>query len=164
MITRSSLLGAAVLFAAASIGAGPLIGQVLPPDEDSAGARLDTSPRHGEWVDYDAGDGDQVRAWVTYPERSDAVVYYGSSPDDRYEEITAPVLGLYGGADNRVNATIPLAQEAMDRLGRSYAANVFEGAGHGFLRNQPGQEGANMTATQQAWRLTVAFFREQLGS
>ena len=40
-------------------------------DEEGARAYLDASPRHGEWVDYDAGEGDTVRAWVVYPERSD---------------------------------------------------------------------------------------------
>jgi len=73
------------------------------------------------------------------------------------------VLGLYGGNDNRVNATIPAAEEAMGRLGRVYRPHVFEGAGHGFLRNQPGQDGANLRATEQAWPLTVSFFREYLG-
>ena len=48
------------------------VAQRLPADGTTATARLDASPRHGEWVMYDAGDGDQVQAWVTYPERSDA--------------------------------------------------------------------------------------------
>lgn len=92
-----------------------------------------------------------------------AAVYYGSSPDvEQYASIRAPVLGLYGGADERVNATIPAAEEAMQALGKSYEPHVFPGAGHGFLRQQTGQDGANMTATEQAWPLTVAFFREHL--
>lgn len=45
--------------------------QEIPPDEEGALPRLNASPRHGEWVDYDAGDGDTVRAWVVYPERAD---------------------------------------------------------------------------------------------
>ena len=44
--------------------------QALPADGQSATARLEASPRHGEWVTYDAGGGDLVQAWVTYPERS----------------------------------------------------------------------------------------------
>jgi len=39
---------------------------------------------------------------------------------------------------------------------------VFEGAGHGFLRQQDGKDGANMKATEQAWPLTITFFREHL--
>jgi aminobenzoyl-glutamate utilization protein B len=43
----------------------------IPPSNEEALHRLNASPRHGEWVTYDAGDGDEVRAWVVYPERSD---------------------------------------------------------------------------------------------
>jgi carboxymethylenebutenolidase len=100
---------------------------------------------------------------VDWPELDAAVVYYGTSPESGYDRIQAPVLGLYGGADNRVNATIPAAEEAMKALGKGYEPHVYEGAGHGFLRQQSGQEGANLRATEQAWPRTVAFFREHLG-
>ncbi|MGH7711256.1 MAG: dienelactone hydrolase family protein, partial [Gemmatimonadaceae bacterium] len=39
-----------------------------------------------------------------------------------------------------------------------------EGAGHGFLRQQDGADGANMNATKQAWPRTVQFFRKHLAS
>jgi carboxymethylenebutenolidase len=42
----------------------------IPPDEAGARERLNTSPRHGEWVSYDAGAGGKVAAWVVYPERA----------------------------------------------------------------------------------------------
>ena len=261
---------------ATSLG-GTVTAQSLPPDEDGALARLNSSPRHGEWVTYDAGGGDMVRAWTTYPERDDpapvvvviheifgltdwirsvadqlaaegfiavapdllsgtgpsgggsesmdrqasvaairtldpidvnrrlramaayatalpsagdqvgavgycwggstsfgfavdyadldaAVVYYGTSPEGGFDQIQAPVLGLYGGNDNRVNSTISRAEQAMSSGGQNFNAHIFEGAGHGFLRAQSGQEGANMRATEQAWPLTVGFFKAQLGS
>ena len=261
---------------ATSLG-GTVTAQSLPPDEDGALARLNSSPRHGEWVTYDAGGGDMVRAWITYPERDDpapvviviheifgltdwirsvadqlaaegfiavapdllsgtgpngggsesmdrqasvaairtldpidvnrrlramaayatalpsagdqvgavgycwggstsfgfavdyadldaAVVYYGTSPEGGFDQIQAPVLGLYGANDNRVNSTISRAEQAMSSGGQNFNAHIFEGAGHGFLRAQSGQEGANMRATEQAWPLTVDFFKEQLGS
>ena len=72
------------------------------------------------------------------------------------------MLGLYGGNDARVNATIAAADSTMKALGRTFEVHVFEGAGHGFLRQQSGQEGANLAATQQAWPLTVAWFRKYL--
>ncbi len=251
--------------------------QTLPPGEADAATRLDVSPRHGEWVDIDAGDGDMVRGWVVYPERPDpapvviviheiygltdwirgvtdqlaeegfiaiapdlisgkapggggsealdrqgavaairaldpgevtrrlkataayatglpaatdavgvvgycwggstsfrmatewpglgaAVVYYGTSPaTETLDSVRTPVLGLYGGDDARVNATIPEAEEEMGRLGRSYEVNLYPGAGHGFLRQQEGREGANMEASRAAWPRTIRFFREHLG-
>jgi carboxymethylenebutenolidase len=93
-----------------------------------------------------------------------AVVYYGSSPDtEMLARVNAPVLGLYGGDDARVNATVPPADSALQQLGKAFDHHMFEGAGHGFLRDQEGREGANMAATRRAWPLTVDFFRQHLG-
>jgi len=93
-----------------------------------------------------------------------AVVYYGTSPAEGspYGDVTAPVLGLYGGDDQRVNATIPTAEAGM--AGKVYEVEIYDGAGHGFLRAQADREGANMRATEQAWDRTIAFFREHLGA
>jgi carboxymethylenebutenolidase len=92
-----------------------------------------------------------------------SVVYYGSPPSaEAMAAIKAPVLGLYGGSDARINATIPATDSTMKRLGKSYEIHIFEGAGHGFLRGQDNSP-ANLAAAQQAWPKTVAFFREKLG-
>jgi carboxymethylenebutenolidase len=273
---RRHLLAGLVL--AVVTAPNPVDAQSLPPDGETATARLAASPRHGEWVTYDAGDGDEVQAWVSYPERSDAapvvvvihdiramsdwaravadqlaadgfiavtpdllsgkgpggagtesldpeqvgramrdldrnevnrrlraaaaygtslpaatdkvgavgfcwggstsfnfavdfagldaaVVYYGSSPGtETLARIQAPVLGHYGGADNRVNATIPDARAQMERLAKRYDVNIYDGAGHGFLKRQDGMDGANMAASEGAWPRTIEFFRELLGS
>lgn len=99
---------------------------------------------------------------VAQPGLNAAVVYYGTSPADpaAYTKLNAPVLGLYGGNDARVNATIPTAETEMKKVGKTYQPHVFDGAGHGFLRQQSGQDGANMKATEQAWPLTLAFLRQ----
>lgn len=92
-----------------------------------------------------------------------SVVYYGTSPSvEALATIQAPVLGLYGGNDARVNATVPAAVEEMKRLGKRYEVAIYEGAGHGFLRQLDGQGGANLKAAQSAWPRTIAFFRSQL--
>jgi carboxymethylenebutenolidase len=250
--------------------------QNLPADGETATTRLEASPRHGEWVWYDAGGGDRVQAWVTYPERSDpapvvvvihdiramsdwaravgdqlaadgfisvvpdllsgkgpggagteafasgkvgrairdldraevnrrlraaaaygtslpsatdqvgivgfcwggsssfafavdyaeldaAVVYYGTSPPtEALASIRTPVLGLYAGVDHRVNSTIPAAQAELKRLGKRFDVNIYDGAGHGFLGRQSGQDGANRAASEGAWPATISFFRELL--
>ena len=89
------------------------------------------------------------------------MVYYGSSPDGGYDQIAAPVLGLYGGDDERVNASIPAAREAMERLGKRYETEVYDGAGHGFLRAQ-GSRDANLAAARQAWPRMIAFLKDAL--
>ncbi|HUG54809.1 MAG TPA: dienelactone hydrolase family protein [Vicinamibacteria bacterium] len=92
-----------------------------------------------------------------------AVVYYGTSPEAaELATVKAPVLGLYGADDSRVNATIAPAEAEMKTLGRTYEPNIYEGAGHGFLRAQSGREGANIEATRKAWPRTIAFLREHL--
>ena len=92
-----------------------------------------------------------------------SVVFYGSPPNaEQMAAIRAPVLGLYGGADARINATIPATDSAMKRLGKSYEYHIFEGAGHGFLRGQENSE-ANARAAREAWPKTVAFLRSKLG-
>lgn len=90
-----------------------------------------------------------------------AVVYYGTSPEAAdIAKVRVPVLGLYGGNDQRVNATIPVADSTMRAIGGRFVSKVYEGAGHGFLRAQ--EQPANLTAARQAWPETIAFLREAL--
>ncbi len=101
---------------------------------------------------------------VAQPKLDAAVVYYGTSPEapDDYAKIGGPVMGFYGGDDARVDATIPRAEEAMKKLGKRFTPSVYEGAGHGFLRQQTGRDGANARAAAKAWPATVAFLRQSL--
>lgn len=102
---------------------------------------------------------------VAGPRLQAAVVYYGSSPLETadYHLVEAPVLGLYGGDDERVNATIPIAKREMARHGKHFEVEIFAGAGHGFLRAQEGRNGANRQASEHAWRRTIEFLRRHLG-
>ena len=272
-------LGASVAAVAAFSASAARVQQraPLPADESTAVARLNASPRHGEYVTIDAGNGDSVKLWVVYPERRDkapvvvviheifglsdwiravgdqlaadgfiaivpdllsghgphgggtdslgrqgavaaigtlprdeiirrvnaaarygrslpaakdrvgtvgfcwgggwsfqmaallegnraAVVYYGPNPDSTIlAQVRAPVLGLFGGDDARVGASIPAAKAYLDAHHKPYDVHSFEGAGHGFLRDQGGRGGANLRAAQQAWPMTIAFFRDKLG-
>lgn len=98
------------------------------------------------------------------PGLSAAVVYYGSSPETAsLVNVKVPVLGLYGGDDERVGATVPPADSAMKALGKRFEPHSFPGAGHGFLRQQDGKGGANLAAAREAWPLTISFFRSTLG-
>jgi carboxymethylenebutenolidase len=251
--------------------------QGLPPDAAGAPSRLGSSPRHGEWITIRTGDGDSLRTWIVYPQRSTkapvvivvhevyglsswvrsvadqlaadgfiaiapdlltmknlpnvpdsvlaplavaairtldpvwvqrqldavaqygmslpaaqkkygivgfcwgggvsfahavhspslgaSVVYYGVSPPTAsLDSVRAPVLGLYGGSDARVDATIPPADSALRALGRTYTHSIYPGAGHGFLRQQTGMDGANLAAARAAWPATIEWFRKYLES
>jgi carboxymethylenebutenolidase len=100
-----------------------------------------------------------------------SVVYYGSVLREQLPSLASvkvPVLGLYGGTDQRIGATVPFTDSTMKALGKVYEAHTFEGAAHGFLRAQKDTSGAvvapNMRATEQAWPLTIGWFRKNLGT
>src|SRR3990172_5030503 len=59
-------------FLQASLLAAEAPGPVIPPGSEKAKEALDTSPRHGEYVDVAMPDGGKpIRTWVVYPERKD---------------------------------------------------------------------------------------------
>jgi carboxymethylenebutenolidase len=90
-----------------------------------------------------------------------SVVYYGGAPAaTEIAKVRIPVLGLYGENDQRVNATIPVADSTMKAIGGTYVSRIYAGAGHGFLRAQ--DQPANAEAAKQAWPKTVAWFRRYL--
>src|SRR4051794_27985010 len=108
------------------------------------------------------GGGQSFAYAAAQPELNAAVVYYGTSPSEAeaYKKIKAPVLGNYGGDDARVDQTIEPAKAAMKEAGKTYEPHIYEGAGHGFLRQQDGKNGANLKAAQEAWPRTVKFIKE----
>lgn len=107
------------------------------------------------------GGGQSFAYAAAQPQLNAAVVYYGTPPSNNaMENIQAPVLGLYGGNDARVTSTVKPTEAAMQKLGKSYSPHVFDGAGHGFLRAQDGQDGANQKAADEAWPATIAFLKE----
>jgi carboxymethylenebutenolidase len=145
--------------------------RAITPEE--ATARLDAVRDHAlklpaangksATIGFCWGGGRSFAYAVSHPDLRAAVVYYGSSPDPAaLAAVKAPVLGLYGADDERVNATVGPAEAEMKRLGKTYEVHTYEGAGHGFLRQQSGREGKNLVATRQAWPRTVAFLRQHL--
>ena len=85
---------------------------------------------------------------------AEVLVLAARAPESGYDAIRAPVLGLYGGDDARVNATVPAAQAEMGRLGRRYEVETYEGAGHGFMRQgemTTDADNADRKARDQGW-------------
>jgi len=92
-----------------------------------------------------------------------AVVFYGVSPDsNQISKLNAPVLGNYGADDARVDATVEPAAAIAKKLGKPFVYEMYEGAGHGFLRQQQDRDGANLRATEKSWPKTVEFLRKNL--
>lgn len=84
-----------------------------------------------------------------------ASVFYGTGPstDAGVTGIDAPVHGFYGGADERVNATIESSRALMIKHGKTFEPVIYEGAGHAFMRlgEMPDASDANRKAHDQAW-------------
>jgi carboxymethylenebutenolidase len=101
---------------------------------------------------------------ASFPTLSAAVPYYGAVQPAKMDltKTKAAVLALYGENDARVNATIPAADSTLRIARVPFEKMIFPGAGHGFLRQQRGQNGANGTAARQAWPRTIAWFRQHL--
>jgi carboxymethylenebutenolidase len=152
-------------------GVGQALRTVTPADVtarlDAAAAWATKLPNaNGKYgvVGYCWGGGHSFNYAVAQPNLSAAVVYYGTTPSDMatLANIKAPVLGLYGGNDARITANVEPTAAKMKELGKRYTYHIYEGAGHGFLRQQSGGDGANLKAADQAWPATLAFFRENL--
>ena len=84
-----------------------------------------------------------------------AYSFYGSAPDDpsKVANIPCPVYGFYAENDERVNATIPKAEDLMKKAGKKYEPVIYKGAGHGFMREgeMPDANEANKKARDDAW-------------
>lgn len=120
------------------------------------------TPRYGI-VGFCWGGGVVFNHAVHSPALAAGVAYYGAAPEPaRLTTVRAPILGLYGGNDERVNATIAPTDSAMRSMGKTYQPQIFPGAGHGFLRAQEAASGANLEATRRAWPATLAWFRRYL--
>ena len=86
-----------------------------------------------------------------------AYSFYGvavDNPDDA-KNVACPVYGFYAENDERVDATIPKAEELMKAAGKKYEPVVYKGAGHGFMRsgepNNPAKRDGDAKARDEAW-------------
>lgn len=89
---------------------------------------------------------------------SAAMVFYGSPPDEAsLPRITVPVYGFYGENDERINATIPATDSLMRAQEKAYQFEIYEGAGHAFMRSGDDPEGSteNRRARDASWSRLV---------
>ena len=104
--------------------------------------------RGGGWAFAYANENPKLKA---------AYSFYGTAPDspDKVKNISCPVYGFYGENDERVNATIPKAEELMKAAGKKYEPVIYKGAGHGFMRSgepsNPNVRESDKKARDEAW-------------
>lgn len=100
--------------------------------------------------------GGKAFAYATHnPSVAAAFVFYGAAPTDGadYEKIQCPVFGFYGGNDYRITGEVPAVEKRMKQHGKKFEPVVYEGAGHGFMRQgeMPNASQADRKAHDQAW-------------
>jgi carboxymethylenebutenolidase len=155
---------------AASDSGRKLVGQLEPErvtaDLDAVYAYVDSLPsvRKGDigTIGFCWGGGQSFRYATNNPRLKAAVVCYGPAPDSTaLAGIQAPVLGIYGENDARINAALPDVERQMAALGKSFEKEIYDSTGHGFLK--PGRQGYGTPAVEQAWERITGFYRDKLG-
>ncbi len=108
------------------------------------------------------GGGQSFRYATNNPKLRAAVVAYGPAPDTAdMKKIQAPVLGIYGENDERINANLPMVTAEMQSAGKTFTSEVYPGTGHGFLK--PGRQGSDGPQVEKAWARILEFYRARLG-
>ena len=69
-------------------------------------------------------------------------------------KINSPVYGFYAGNDARINTTIPATQEKMRAASKTFDPEVYDDAGHGFMRagGDPGAPDGSKDASREGWQ------------
>jgi len=92
------------------------------------------------------------------------VVFYGIHPkvEPDLENLKAPVLGLYAENDKSVPpAAVRELESKLKALGKQSEMHIYPDADHAFF-NDTRPEVFDAEAAADAWRRTIAFFREHL--
>jgi carboxymethylenebutenolidase len=110
------------------------------------------------------GGGQSFRFATNRTDLAGAFVFYGVPPKSAVDvaRIPCPVYGFYAGKDARVTATVPAATELMKTAGKTYEPVIYEGAGHGFMRDgeDPGSTTpANRKAHDESWTRLLALLK-----
>lgn len=93
------------------------------------------------------------------PRLAAAAPFYGPFPEGgNLEDSRAAVLGVYGGLDTRVNATIPAAKAALEAARLKHELLTFTEANHAFF-NDTGAR-FNPHAATEVWRRALNWFDE----
>ena len=104
------------------------------------------------------GGSQSFRYATNNPALKAVVVCYGGGPNvEHVGRIGAPVFGVYGENDARINAGIPDIERAMVAAGKAYTKTTYPGAGHAFLRTREPADVAD-----GAWRDIIGFLEKEL--
>lgn len=115
-------------------------------DKDSVVSDINAVIDYAKWIE--ASNGNIISAWFCWwgsqsflmaTKNSDlkaSLVFYGTAPEDEslYENINVPVIGFYGWNDNRVNSTLETTKSYIEKYGKDFSYEMYDGAGHAYMR------------------------------
>jgi len=92
-----------------------------------------------------------------------AVPFYGTAPAvDKIQDISCPVLALYGEIDPPLMEKLPEVREAMAEADVDFTDVVYPGAAHAFF-NETNPLRYDAAAAADAWARATAFVAEHVG-
>lgn len=107
------------------------------------------------------GGGMANRMAARFPDLKAAVAFYGPQvPAAEAARIKAPLLLIYAGKDERINAGWPAFEQALKASNVRYQMRMYEDAQHAF-HNEGGAR-YNEQAARDAWARTLDFFELHL--
>jgi carboxymethylenebutenolidase len=92
------------------------------------------------------------------------VNFYGVHPNVKpdYTKLSGPVLGLFAEKDGFVTPQVAKDLDAaIKKAGKQVETHIYPGVDHAFF-NDENTTAYNKTAADDAWRRTLAFFRQNL--
>lgn len=100
-------------------------------------------------------NGDRVGACVDF---------YGGHPAVKYDwdNLTAPVLGIWAEHDDFVNPNVPTYEKALQDRNIEYEFVTYPNTSHAFFNDTRPEPDFNPSAAADAWEKTLAFFRTNL--
>lgn len=128
-------------------------------------ARAETSSDRVGVVGFCMGGQLALFAAASNPVVSACVDFYGIHPkvQPSYRDLNGPVLGIFAERDGYAS---PAAVKALDKeltlLQKAHEFHTYPGTDHAFF-NDSRPEVYNAEASADAWKRTLAFFRENVG-
>jgi carboxymethylenebutenolidase len=91
-----------------------------------------------------------------------SVIFYGANPKpiESISKVKGPILALYAGEDEMVNAGIPALTEAMVKFKKTFTMKLYSGVQHAFFNETSSIY--DKSSAEDSWRQAIIFFNTYL--
>jgi carboxymethylenebutenolidase len=115
-------------------------------------------------VGFCMGGGLALQTAVAEEDIGAAVAFYGRPmPPEQAGQVKAPVLGLYGAADQGIPVPdVQAMEQGFADAGIEHEVEIYDGAGHAFFNDTA--QSYNEQAASDAWERTLGWFQEHLAT